>query len=179
VRIISGSHKGRIIHPPKNIDLRPTTDFAKESLFNILNNRIYFEDCSVLDLFCGTGNISFEFASRGAKNITAVDLNFNCVGFIKSEASKLEFKQLYALKSDVFKFLKSCSNKYDLIFADPPYDLANIEEIHSLVMEKELLNKGGSLIIEHGKQTDLGTKPYFKEKRNYGAVNFSIFTLEE
>ncbi|MFL5752913.1 MAG: 16S rRNA (guanine(966)-N(2))-methyltransferase RsmD [Bacteroidia bacterium] len=175
MRIIGGTHKGRIVHPPGNLDLRPTTDFAKESLFNILNNRIYFEDCSVLDLFCGTGSISFEFASRGAKSVTAVDGNHNCTAFIKAEAAKLGFDKLFVLRSDVFKYLKSCSNKFDIIFADPPFALENIEEIHKLVFEKELLNPGGHLVIEHGKKTDLSSKTHFEELRTYGNVNFSIF----
>lgn len=179
MRIIGGTHKGRVIHPPKNIELRPTTDFAKESLFNILNNRIYFEDCSVLDLFCGIGSISFEFASREAKSITSVDMNFACTGFIKNEAAKQGFDRLFVLKSDVFKYLKSCSNTFDLIFADPPYDLENIPEIHTLVLDRNLLNAGGYLVIEHGKKTSLKELPHFVEQRTYGNVNFSIFKKEE
>ena len=179
MRIISGTHKGRTINPPKNLDLRPTTDFAKESLFNILNNRVYFEDCSVLDLFCGTGSISFEFASHEVKNITSVDANINCVVFVKNEAKKLGFEKLFVLKADVFKYLKTCTNKFDIIFADPPFDLPAIEDIHSLVFEKELLNPGGYLIIEHGRKTDLKSKAHFVEQRTYGNVNFSIFKPEE
>ena len=175
MRIISGSHKGRSILPPKKFIGRPTTDSAKESLFNILNNRIDFEELSVLDLFCGTGNISFEFASRGAKSITAVDNQAICARFIKEESAKLGFNQLYALKSDVFAYLKSCHSKFDVIFADPPYEMENIADIHELVFSKGLLNEGAYLIIEHGKKTNLSDKAFFKEQRTYGNVNFSLF----
>ncbi len=175
MRIISGTHKGRHIVPPKNLELRPTTDFAKESIFNILNNRIDFETVSVLDVFCGTGNISFEFASRGARAVTSVDEHIHCIRFIKNEAGKLGFKQLLALKSDAFVYLKNCNSKYDIIFADPPYDLPNIADIHHLVFEKQLLNEDGILIIEHGKQTKLQDKSGFMDLRTYGNVNFSLF----
>lgn len=175
MRIISGTHKGRTILPPKKFIGRPTTDFAKESLFNILNNRIDFEEINVLDLFSGTGNISFEFASRRAKSITAVDNQAISTRFIKEEATKQGFHQLHPLKSDVFAYLKNCHSKFDVIFSDPPYEMENISDIHELVFSKNLLNEGGWLIIEHGKKTVLSDKAFFKEQRTYGNVNFSLF----
>jgi len=173
VRIIGGVHKGRSLQPPKGLVLRPTTDFAKESLFNILNNRVDFEDLKVLDLFCGTGNISFEFASRGSV-VDAVDQNLSGVKFITSTAKDLKLR-INSLKSDVFRFLQNCSGSYDLIFADPPYELENIPQIHSLVFEKNILSQKGWLIIEHGAKTDLSALAHFHEHRKYGNVNFSFF----
>lgn len=175
MRIVSGTHKGRQIHPPTNLPVRPTTDFAKESLFNILNNRIDFESTAVLDLFAGTGSISLEFASRGCPSVTSVDLNFKCVEFIKKASDEMKFTTIRAVKANVFGFLGFCKVKYDLIFADPPYDLPNISTIPDLVFEKELLNIEGILIIEHSREIDFSKHPKFTEHRNYGKVNFSFF----
>lgn len=174
MRIIGGTHKGKIIKVAKGLPVRPTTDFAKEALFNILNNRFHFETLSVLDLFSGTGHISLEFASRGCNRVLAVDKNFQCVGFLKSTANDLGFN-ITALKSDVFTFLSGNHSKYDLIFADPPYDLPNIPEIHELVFKNELLSDKGLLIIEHGPKTGLAELKGFTQHRKYGNVNFSFF----
>lgn len=174
MRIINGSHKGKIIKVPKGLPVRPTTDFAKEGLFNILNNKVNFEEIAFLDLFSGTGHISLEVASRGGKNITGVDKDFKCVSFLKSISSEYKFG-INTVKSDVFEFLKSLKTKYDLIFADPPYDLENITEIYSLVFNNNLLNESGFLIIEHGPKTKLDHLPNFKQHRKYGNVNFSFF----
>ncbi len=174
MRIIGGTHKGRIIKVPAGLPVRPTTDFAKEGLFNILGNRINFDETSVLDLFSGTGHISLEFASRGSGLITAVDQNFKCVGFLRSASTALQFN-IHAVKADVFEFLKQCGQTFDLIFADPPYDLVNIAEIHRLVTERALLKSGGLLIIEHGPRTNLETLQGFIQRRKYGNVNFSFF----
>jgi 16S rRNA (guanine(966)-N(2))-methyltransferase RsmD len=174
VRIISGTHQGRVIKVPKDLPVRPTTDFAKEGLFNILNNKIDYSESKVLDLFSGTGHISLEFASRGSKQILSIDKNFKCVGFLKATSKELKF-DIDAIKSDVFDFLKKCSQKFDMIFADPPYDLENIPTIHQLVFEKQLLNAHGWLIIEHGPRTNLETLVGFVQKRSYGNVNFSFF----
>ncbi len=174
MRIIGGEHKGRIIKVPSGLPVRPTTDFAKEGLFNILTNKISFDDTVVLDLFSGTGHISLEFASRGSKRITAVDQNFKCVSFLRTVAGDLGL-DVNTVKSDVFDFLKKSSGKSDLIFADPPYDLPNIPEIHKLVFGQELLNPGGLLIIEHGPRTNLGELTGFTQQRKYGNVNFSFF----
>ncbi|MCE3227781.1 MAG: methyltransferase protein [Bacteroidetes bacterium] len=174
MRIINGSHKGRVIKVPKGLPVRPTTDFAKEGLFNILTNKIDFDSVKFLDLFSGTGHISLEFASRGCKHITSIDKNFQCAGFLRSTSKELGF-DINAVKGDVFDYLKKSKTKYDLIFADPPYDLPNIEEIHSLVFEKDILNENGLLIIEHGPKTDLSSKDHFSQHRKYGNVNFSFF----
>lgn len=181
MRIIGGIHSGKTIHVSKGMDVRPTTDFAKEGLFNILNNKLDFEGLEVLDLFSGTGNIAFEFASRGAK-VTCLDKNFECSKFISETAKKLNLN-INTLKGDVFKFLKTQSStssltgnqKYDLIFADPPFLLETIPEIHQLVMEHNLLKENAWLIIEHGPTTKLNELSHFFEQRKYGNVNFSFF----
>ncbi|MBN8696907.1 MAG: RsmD family RNA methyltransferase [Bacteroidetes bacterium] len=175
MRIISGIHKGRSIHAPKNLPVRPTTDFAKEALFNILSNHFDLEECSVLDLFCGSGNITYEFASRESKEITSVDINFHCSSFVKKTCSDFKMDQVKVIKSDVFSFLKNAFGKYDIVFADPPYDLEKIELIPDLVFEKNILKENGMLILEHGPKTSFLQHPYFKEHRKYGNVNFSLF----
>lgn len=175
MRIIGGTHKGRILNPPKGLQLRPTTDFAKESLFNILSNKIDFEGIRVLELFCGTGNLTFELASRGCGHITAIDKDTRCVKYISQQAKDFSFSGISVSREDVFRFLKTCNTQFDLIIADPPYDLANIEVIHELIVENKLLQPKGVLVIEHGAKTDLSTKAQFLEKRKYGSVNFSFF----
>lgn len=177
MRIISGTHKGRRINPPKNLPVRPTTDFAKESLFNILNNYIDFEGLKVLDLFCGTGNITFEFASRGSTYITSVDDNYQCCEFVKKTITEIKMPQVKVIKSDAFSFLKKIANKYQLIFSDPPYEMEwqKFELIPELVFDKKLLQPEGILIIEHGVNTDFSKHPDFWEHRKYGNVNFSFF----
>jgi 16S rRNA (guanine(966)-N(2))-methyltransferase RsmD len=174
VRIIGGTHKGRIIKVPQGLPVRPTTDFAKEGLFNILANKVDFEGLRVLDLFSGTGHISLEFASRGAAYVCAVDKNVGCANFLKCIASELKL-EITVVKSDVFTFLKSAGAEYDLIFADPPYELPNIQQIHELVFSGGFLNEKGLLIIEHGPKTNLNDLSGFTQKRKYGNVNFSFF----
>lgn len=176
MRIISGSNKGKKLIAPKKLPVRPTTDMAKEALFNILNNTYHFQGLKVLDLFSGTGNISYEFASRGAGPITAIDGNFECVKFIKRTAKELDF-DIQVIKSDVFKYLEKAAIKADIIFADPPYDFETEKflEIAELVFKNELLNEEGQLIIEHSKHTDLSSAPNFVEARRYGGSVFSFF----
>ena len=174
MRIIGGTHKGKTIKVPKDLPVRPTTDFAKEGLFNILSNKLDFENLSVLDLFSGTGHISLEFASRGARTIVGVDKHFKCSGFLKSISKELNFN-INSIKNDVFDFLKKSTLKFDLIFADPPYDLNEIPDIHKLIFERELLNENGLLIIEHGSKTKLENLNGFTQHRKYGNVNFSFF----
>jgi len=175
VRIVSGTHKRRLINAPKNLRVRPTTDFAKESLFNILKNHLKFDHLrEVLDLFAGTGNISYEFASRGSENITAVDMNFKSTKFIKNTAGELGF-DIHVVKANVFSFLEYCKKTYDLIFADPPYDMSRIEMIPDIIFEKGLLNKAGWLIVEHSKDISFNEHPNFFEHRKYGKVNFTFF----
>lgn len=176
MRIISGQYKGRRIVAPKKLPVRPTTDMAKESLFNILNNRYYFDEISVLDLFAGTGNISYEFASRGSENITAVDSNFGCVRFISQTAEAFEMP-IKAIKSDVYKFIEQCKSSFDIIFADPPYDFEQelFSRIPVIVFQNGLLEDGGLLIVEHSKHTDLSTLSNFEFSKGYGSSVFSFF----
>ncbi len=175
MRIIGGTYKGKQIIAPKNLPVRPTTDFAKEGLFNILNHKIDFDELTVLDLFCGTGNISLEFASRGAKKIYAIDKHSPCLFFLKDTAKALKLNSIFTDRADVFKYLEKSATPMDLIFADPPYELANIEMIHELVFKNNLLKKDGILIIEHGPKTDLSSRTNYIETRKYGNVHFSFF----
>ena len=177
MRIISGKFKGKRLQAPKNLPVRPTTDMAKEALFNILNNHFYFSDIKVLDLFTGTGNISFEFASRGTASITSVDSHFGCIRFVAKIAHELALP-IFTVKSDVFKFLKSHSSKYDVIFADPPYDF-NKDAFNRIVEQIflcDLLNDEGLLIVEHSKHTDLSDHKYFDYSKKYGGNKFSFFS---
>lgn len=178
MRIIGGKYRGKIFIPPSNLQARPTTDFAKEGLFNVLNNMYNFENIDILDLFSGTGSISYEFISRGAKSVTAVDSNFNHVKFIEKQFEILDLKQSSVIKSDVIRYLNTCKRQFDVIFADPPYDLENIDEIYNSVIRNKLLNSTSVLIIEHSKRTDLSGLTHFKYMRNYGSVHFSFFEID-
>jgi 16S rRNA (guanine(966)-N(2))-methyltransferase RsmD len=176
MRIVSGTHKGRRINPPKNLPVRPTTDMAKEGLFNILNNYLYFDQLKVLDLFAGTGNISFEFASREAVSIMAIDINYRCVDYIRKVARELNFEKLSAQRADVFRYLRTApAQAYDLIFADAPYDMDHVETIPGLIFEQSWLNKNAWLIIEHPRGIDFSRHSNFVHLRNYGKVYFSFF----
>lgn len=179
MRIISGKYKGRRISPPKGLPVRPTTDMSKEALFNVLNNHFSFDNLKVLDLFAGTGNISYEFASRGSSPITSVDGDFGCVKFIKQVASEYDFN-IAATKSDVFAFLEKCKTTYDIIFADPPYGLDQkiFEKIVLLIFEKGLLNEDGMMVIEHSKYTKLDHMINFSFQKSYGGSIFSFFELD-
>lgn len=180
MRIISGKHKGRRLSAPKKLPVRPTTDMAKEGLFNILNNQYNFGSLTVIDLFSGTGNISYEFASRGVKEIIAVDAHYGCVGYIKSTADELD-APIDIIKSDVFKFLEKNDHlSADIIFADPPYNFTEEQfgEIASLVFKNNLLNDDGVLIIEHSKYTSLENAPHHSTDRKYGGSIFSFFNKE-
>ena len=178
MRIISGIYKGRRITAPKKLPIRPTTDMAKEALFNILNNRYYFDDISVLDLFSGSGNISYEFASRGTEQITAVDDNYGCIKFINETAEAFEMS-ISTIKSDVFKFLEKSKQKHSIIFADPPYDfdVDIFSKIPELVFQNELLEDEGVLIVEHSKHTDLSHLEHYSQSKSYGGNMFSFFEI--
>lgn len=180
MRIISGQFKGRRITAPKKLPVRPTTDIAKEALFNILNNHYYFDDISVLDLFAGTGSISYEFASRGTENITAVDEDFGCIKFINKTAEEFEMK-IQTIKSDVFKFLEMSKMKATVIFADPPYafSLEQFSKIPELVFQNSMLEDDGVLIVEHAKQTDLSKLSNYSYSKNYGGSVFSFFEMHK
>lgn len=182
MRIISGTHKGRIINPPKNLRARPTTDFAKENLFNVLGNIVDIDGAEVLDLFAGTGSVSYEFASRGAASVTAVEFNRVHYEFIKSTAAGFGFDAIHPVKANAFLYLKSSPRRFDIIFADPPYDLDGIETIPEMVFgpgsvknDAGLLKAGGILVLEHSDNNDFSGFPNFDQRRSYGSVNFSIF----
>ena len=179
MRIISGKYKGRRITAPKNLPVRPTTDMAKEALFNVLNNNFNFSGLRILELFAGTGNISYEFASRGSHPITCVDGDFGCVSFIKKTANEFDF-DITALKSDVFAYLERSKNSYDIIFADPPYFLIqnDFEKVVTLIFDNQILDTDGMLIIEHSKDTSLEHMTHFSFAKRYGGTVFSFFEFE-
>ncbi len=154
---------------------RPTTDIAKEGLFNILQNNLDFESLKTLDLFGGTGNISYEMASRGVTDLTIVEKDNAMYEFIKKTATSLQIRDLKLLKMDVFKFINSCTDKFDFVFAGPPYALPNIDELPRLIFEKGLLQKEGWFVLEHTPKNDYKRFPFFKSERNYGTTIFSIF----
>ncbi len=175
MRIVSGKYRGRTINPPKNLKARPTTDFAKENLFNVIASRFDIEQLDVLDLFSGTGSIAFEFASRGAREVVSVEANNVHHAFIRSVAKELGMTQLHAIKTNAFVYIKTCKTPFDIIFADPPYDLPGIETIPDTVFARSLLKNDGRLVLEHSKDKNFSTHPRFLEKRTYGSVNFSVF----
>lgn len=175
MRIISGSHKGRILRPPLGLPVRPTTDLAKESLFNILNNYLDFESIRVLDLFSGTGNISLEFASRGAVSVVCVDVNQRCTEYVQKTAIELKINTLSVIRGDVFHFLQKASGAFDVIFADPPYDMPEREKVLDVLFANNFLASDGWFIMEHDKYINFKNHPRFSEERKYGKVHFSFF----
>lgn len=179
MRIISGKYKGRRITAPKNLPVRPTTDMSKEALFNVLNNHYHFSELKVLDLFSGTGNISYEFGSRGCENITSIDGDVGCVNFIKKTAKEFDLN-ITAIKNDVFKFLEKHKATYDIIFADPPYGIAQkeFEKLIELVFQNELLDPSGMLVVEHSKRTKLDHMMHYSFEKNYGGSVFTFYELD-
>lgn len=173
MRIITGQYKGRHFEVPRSFKARPTTDFAKENIFNVLMGYIDFEDITALDLFAGTGSISLELLSRGCSDVVSVEMDRDHAAFIRQCTQKLGVENHTLIRGDVFRFLKSCKKQFDFIFADPPYALPNLEEIPEKALP--LLKEGGIFVFEHGKQNDFSQHPLFKEHRAYGSVNFSIF----
>ena len=178
MRIIAGNLKGRRLNPPANLPVRPTTDMARESLFNILNNYVDYEDSSVMDLFSGTGAVAVEFISRGVREVTAVDINSACTDYIKSEASRLDIRNLHVVRADVFDLLKRASRKFDIVFADPPYALADLAKLPDLVFERQVLTDDGIFILEHPREYSFEEHPRFWQHRNYGKVNFTFFAMQ-
>ena len=176
MRIITGKYKGRHFDVPRTFKARPTTDFAKENIFNVMMGYTDFEDACALDLFAGTGSITLELLSRGCKDVTSVEMDRDHARFISQCIGKLDIDNNILIRGDVFRFLKTCKRKYDIIFADPPYALPNLEEIPDKAIP--LLNPDGLLIFEHGKQNDFSAHPLFVEHRAYGSVNFSIFRVK-
>lgn len=175
MRIISGSHKGRVIRPPEGLPVRPTTDMAKESLFNILNNNVDFEDIKVLDLFAGTGNISMEFASRNATAVVSIDISSRCIAYITKMIADLKFGNLTAIQTNVFTYLARPAGSYDVIFADPPYDMADREKIPLLIFENKWLSDDGWFIMEHDKYLSFKENSFFWDERRYGKIHFTFF----
>jgi len=178
MRIISGIHGGRRINPPSKMPYtRPTTDIAKEGLFNIIQNNLDIESLAVLDLFGGTGCISYEMASRGAEDITIVEKDNHMYDFIKKTSGDLGFTNFKLVKGDVFKFIESATNQYDFIFAGPPYAMATIDDLPKKIIEKKLLKPGGWFVLEHTPRNDYKKYAHYKTERNYGTTIFSIFIM--
>ena len=175
MRIISGIYRGKKLIAPKSLPVRPTTDFAKEGLFNMLNKRIDFEGIAVLDLFAGTGNISLEFASRGAQLITSVDADRGCINYIRKTAEELNCNCIRPLRGDVFSFVQKNFGQFDVIFADPPYGLKGSEILPTIILNGTLLNEKGLLIFEHPKELNFDNHPNLILNRKFGNVNFSFF----
>ncbi len=175
MRVITGKYKGRHFDVPRSFKARPTTDFAKENIFNVMNGYIDFEGCKALDLFAGTGSITLELLSRGAQTVVSVEMDRDHFNFIRQCLAKLNEENCALIKGDVFRFLKSCKQQFDFIFADPPYALPNLETIPDLIIDNNLLAEDGILVFEHGKSNDFKNHPRFVEHRCYGSVNFSIF----
>ena len=181
MRIITGKYKGRHFDIPRSFKARPTTDFAKENIFNVLVQYVDFDGAAALDLFSGTGSISLELASRGCSQVISVELDRDHHRFIQDCIHKLTpnthhpSPEIIPIRGDVFRFLKSCKQQYDLIFADPPYALKELATLPDIIFEKQLLKEDGIFVLEHGKDHDFSLHPHFKEHRQYGSVNFSIF----
>lgn len=175
MRIITGQYKGRHFDIPRSFKARPTTDFAKENIFNVLQNYIDFEDATALDLFAGTGSISLELVSRGCSRVISVEADRDHANFIRQCMTKLGTDANVLIRGDVFRFIKSCSQQFDFIFADPPYALDTIDTIPDLIFEHNLLKPDGILVVEHGKANNFVCHPRYLEHRVYGSVNFSIF----
>jgi len=176
MRIIGGRLKGIRLQPPPDLPVRPTTDLAKEALFNILQHRISWPETSTLDLFSGTGNITFELASRGVIQVTAVDRSPKCCWYIKKEAEKLKLPQVEVVKQDVLTFIMRCKQQFDFIFADPPYDLPQLAQLPSLIAAHHLLTPEGLFVLEHPSTKQLNQQPGFIEQRKYGYSSFSFFS---
>lgn len=175
MRIITGEYKGRHFDVPRTFKARPTTDFAKENIFNVVRSYVDFEDTVALDLFAGTGSISLELLSRGCQQVVSVEKDRDHARFIRQCLEKLGDKRCNLIQGDVFKFLKSCHLKFDFIFADPPYALENLASIPDLVLDNDLLTEDGIFVFEHGKTNSFTDHPRFVEHRAYGSVNFSLF----
>ncbi len=175
MRIVSGLYRGRTINPPKNFKARPTTDFAKEALFNILVNYFDFEEIEALDLFSGTGSMGYEFASRGAASVEMVEKSFVHSEFIRKTLQEIGISKARIIKSDAFIYIERMSRPFDIIFADPPYDMENIKTLPDKVLESKLMKENAWFILEHGSSVTFSDHPACFDHRNYGSVHFSFF----
>ncbi len=176
MRIIGGEHGGRKFNPPHNMPFtRPTTDIAKEGLFNILQHQLDMDNLKTLDLFGGTGSISYELSSRGVRDLTIVEKDPAMYEFIKKTSTAWQLENFKVIKMDVFKFIQQCDEKFDLIFAGPPYALINIDDLPKRIFEKKLLNKQGWFVLEHTPKNEYKVFPFYKSERNYGTTVFSVF----
>lgn len=176
MRIVSGIFKGRIFDPPKNLKARPTTDFAKENLFNVLNFKLDWEDIEAIDFFAGTGSISYELISRGCKKVVAIEKNAMHAKFIKEVAKELKITNLTIFNTDFYVAVNKFSEQYNFVFADPPYDLQDFDQIPLLILKSGCLSSDGLLVLEHSGDYDFSDVPEFIEHRHYGSVNFSFFS---
>ena len=176
MRIITGTYKGRRFEVPRTFKARPTTDFAKENIFNVMNGYIDFDGATALDLFSGTGSISLELVSRGCKQVISVEADRDHHAFIKQCVAKLGIDNCVTIRGDVFRFIKGCKQQFDFIFADPPYALPELNKIPELVFKANILSEDGIFVFEHGKKNDFSNDPHFVEHREYGSVNFTIFS---
>ena len=177
MRIIGGSHAGLRLHPPITLPVRPTTDMAKEALFNVLQNRIDFDGMKGLDLFSGTGNIAFELASRGATSVIAVDIHFKCMQYVNATAKKLDIAAIKAIRADALKFISSCKDEFDFIFVDPPYELPQLPQIPDRIFDRGLLRSGGWLVLEHASTRKITEHANLVESRKYGYSTFSFYQV--
>lgn len=178
MRIITGLYKGRHFDIPRSFKARPTTDFAKENIFNVMNGYVDFDGADALDLFAGTGSISLEMLSRGCREVVSVEADRDHAAFIRQCMAKIGADNDILIRGDVFRFMKSCRRKFDFVFADPPYALPELPTIPGLVFQHGLLKPGGVLVFEHGRHNDFSAEPHFVEHRSYGSVNFSIFRAD-
>lgn len=179
LRVITGKYKGRHFEVPRTFKARPTTDFAKENLFNVLRGYVDIDGAKVLDLFAGTGSITAEFLSRGSSEVTSVEIDREHFAFIRKVIDKLGAENCRLLRGDAMKFVKRCNEKFDIVFADPPYKLPEISQIPDLVLEAGILNAGGLLVLEHGKHDNFTQHPCFVDHRAYGSVNFTLFSTDK
>lgn len=175
MRIIGGKLRGIRLNPPHNLPVRPTTDLAKEALFNILGQYIDLEEAACLDLCSGTGNISLELASRGALSVDSVDIHYKCLAYQREVQQKHGLNNIHVQRSDIFKFISGCTKQYDFIFTDPPYDLEGLPQLASLIFERNMINEGGLLVIEHPSTRKMHEHPNFVELRKYGYSSFSFY----
>lgn len=179
MRIVTGIYKGRHFDIPRTFKARPTTDCAKENIFNVLKGYIDFNDAPALDLFSGTGSISLELLSRGCRPVVSVEQDREHASFIQKCMEKIGTTDNVLIRGDVFRFLKSCHQQFNIIFADPPYTLPTLPTLPRLIMDSHILTDDGILVFEHGKRNDFSKDPDFLEHRNYGSVNFSLFRYKE